>query len=238
MRHTKQSVETREVAPVTDAEGHAEAEANPIVLASGSPRRREILTRARVAHEVMPPDVDERMRPGEKPHALAVRLAVEKAREVAARVGESPGRWVLAADTIVVVDDDVLGKPVDASDARRMLARLTGQRHRVITGVAWVHTADPRDWSMAVSAEVDMRAASAAEIADYVATGEPLDKAGSYGIQGEGGRRFVAAVEGSESNVMGLPLEETLALMARARSEFEAGTGPSDAPARPRADAP
>jgi septum formation protein len=177
-----------------------------------------------VAHEVIPPDVDEREQPGEPPAAMAVRLAREKALAVARRLGAGTPRWVLGADTIVVLEDRVLGKPADAADARRMLGRLTGRWHRVVTGVAVVHSGSERSWTLAVTSEVRMRAASPEEIEAYVATGEPLDKAGSYGIQGEGGRRFVSRVEGSESNVMGLPVEQTLDLLERAAREHTAGT--------------
>ncbi len=204
--------------------GAPRATTDEIVLASGSPRRRELLTRAGVAFDVVPPEVDEEMRPGEAPGELVLRLAREKAAAVTARLGDADRRLVLAADTIVVLGEDVLGKPTDPADARRMLARLTGRRHRVVTGVAVVRVGDPRCWSTAITSEVEMRAATGVEIEDYVATGEPLDKAGSYGVQGEGGRRFVTAIVGSETNVIGLPLEETLALLARARAE----TGAAD----------
>lgn len=174
-------------------------------------------------HEVVPPDVDEREEPGEEPTAMATRLAREKALAVAASLdAEGPPRFVLGADTIVVLDGIVLGKPADAAHARRMLARLCGRRHRVVTGVAVVHSATRRHWTTAVNSHVEMRAAEAEEIAVYVATGEPLDKAGGYAVQGEGGRRFVTAVEGSESNVIGLPVEETLALLERAARELAA----------------
>ena len=190
-----------------------------VILGSGSPRRREILTRMGIAFEVIPPDIDETARPGERPEALALRLAEEKARAVAKRLQPSESRPVLAADTIVVLDQEILGKPRDAEDARRMLARMTGRKHRVITGVAIVFGDDPRCWSIAVDSEVVMREADADAIADYVATGEPLDKAGSYGVQGEGGRRFVSAVQGSVSNVMGLPQDETWGLLKKASKE-------------------
>ena len=188
----------------------------PVVLASGSPRRREILTRLGVPFEVFPPDIDESPHPGERPEPLATRLAEEKAQAVAKRLGPDEKRPVLAADTIVVLDDDILGKPRDAEHARAMLARMTGRAHRVVTGVAVIDPGSLRCWSEAVSSEVEMRAADPEAIAAYVATGEPLDKAGSYGVQGEGGRRFVSEVRGSVSNVMGLPRDETLALLERA----------------------
>lgn len=205
---------------------HAEIAARPtaeiLVLASASPRRRDILDRAGIVHEVMPAEIDEQRLSGESPVEMALRLAREKALAIAARLGQQPARWVLAADTIVVLDGDVLGKPDDADHARRMLTRLTGREHRVVSGVALVRTGLDHVWPLCVTSDVTMRAASDEEIRAYVATGEPLDKAGSYGIQGEGGRRFVTEVDGSETNVMGLPLDETCALLERARNELPA----------------
>jgi len=191
-----------------------------IVLGSASPRRRDILARAGILHEVMPADIDEQPIAGESPIDMALRLAREKALAVAAMLGPDVRRWVLAADTIVVLDGDVLGKPDDAAHAQRMLKRLTGRQHRVVSGVALVRTGLDHVWPLAVTSDVTMRPASDEEIDAYVATGEPLDKAGSYGIQGEGGRRFVTDVQGSETNVMGLPIDETRALLERARREL------------------
>ena len=185
----------------------------PLVLASASPRRSELLSRHGVAFEVRPADIDEAQRAGEAPEALVRRLAEEKARAVAARVGHEPRRWVLAADTLVVLDDAVLGKPRDAAHARELLGRLLGRRHRVITGVTLLASDDLAAHGLGVESQVEMRAASDAEVRAYVETGEPLDKAGAYAVQGEG-RRFVTAVEGSETNVIGLPMDETLALLA------------------------
>jgi septum formation protein len=198
-----------------DAARRARPFAGPLVLGSGSPRRRELLARAGVVFEVRPADVDERARPGEAPPALAERLAREKALAVARRVGPAPARLVLGADTIVVVDGDVLGKPADAADAARLLGRLVGRAHRVLTGVALVESEGLGTWSALVESRVWMRPAEAAEIRRYVATGEPLDKAGAYAAQGEG-RRFIERIEGSETNVIGLPVEETLALLREA----------------------
>jgi septum formation protein len=189
--------------------------AGPLVLGSGSPRRRELLARAGVAFEVQPADVDERARPGEAPGALAARLAHEKALAVARRVGPTPARLVLGADTIVVVDGDVLGKPADPEDAVRLLGRLVGRGHRVLTAVALVESEALGAWSALVESRVWMRPAEPEEIRRYVATGEPLDKAGAYAAQGEG-RRFIERIEGSETNVIGLPIEETLALLRAA----------------------
>lgn len=188
----------------------------PLILGSGSPRRRDLLAQAGLAFEVRAADIDESARPGEAPRALAERLAREKAAAVATRVGTRPRRFVLGADTIVVVDGDVLGKPIDAEDAVRLLGRLVGRAHEVLTGVALVASDAPaRADTRVVASRVVMRAASEAEIRRYVATGEPLDKAGAYAAQGEG-RRFIETIHGSETNVIGLPMDETLALLRAA----------------------
>jgi septum formation protein len=185
----------------------------PLVLGSSSPRRRELLARAGLAFEVIAADIDERAHPGEAPRALAERLAREKAAAVAARVGPAPRRLVLGADTIVVLDGDVLGKPQDAEHAVRLLSRLVGRTHVVLTGVALVASGGDRDVrSVVVESRVAMRAAGEPEIRRYVATGEPLDKAGAYAAQGRG-RDFIDRIDGSESNVIGLPIDETLALL-------------------------
>jgi len=184
----------------------------PLVLASGSPRRRRLLAEAGIAVEVIPPRVVERAEPGEAPEALATRLAGEKALEVARRIGPTPERWVLGADTLVVVDGAVLGKPDDAPHAVQLLERIVGREHRVITGIALVSSRSLHPRTRAVRSQVAMRAATRRELEAYVATGEPLDKAGGYGLQGQG-RRLVRTVVGSESNVIGLPMEETRALL-------------------------
>lgn len=186
-----------------------------LVLASGSPRRRELLARARLAFAVRPADIPEVRRPGEAPEALAERLAVEKALAVARQLAGAGARWVLGADTLVVVGEAVLGKPADPDDAAALLSRLVGRVHRVLTGIAVVVAPALAVHSRVVESRVAMRPAGDAEIRRYVASGEPLDKAGAYAVQGEG-RRFVERVEGSESNVIGMPLEETLALLAEA----------------------
>jgi septum formation protein len=187
----------------------------PLVLASASPRRRELLARAGVAFEPAPADVDEALLPGEDARAAALRLAREKALAIARRVGPRPARLVLGADTLVVLDGEALGKPRDPAHAVALLASLAGRRHRVITGVALVASDTLEARSRAVESMVVMRAASDAEIRAYVAGGEPLDKAGAYAAQGEG-RRFIERIEGSESNVIGLPMDETLALLRAA----------------------
>jgi len=204
----------------------------PLVLASASPRRQRLLAEADIAIEIVPPRVDEAAAPGEAPEALAVRLAAEKALEVARRLGPEPERAVLGADTIVVVDDDVLGKPDDAAHAIRLLERILGREHAVITGVALTSSATLATRTLTVTTRVTMRAASREEIEAYVATGESLDKSGAYAVQGEA-RRFVVKVEGSVTNVVGLPVDETLALLREAGLEPGRPPEANAEPARP-----
>ncbi|MFQ5415815.1 MAG: Maf family protein [Myxococcota bacterium] len=186
-----------------------------LVLASGSPRRRELLDRAGVAFEVLPAHIPEVERPGEPPAELARRLAGEKALAVSRRLGEHPRRWVLGADTVVALDGAVLGKPDDAQHALAILERLSGRTHEVVTGVAIAVTDDAELLTAVVTTAVTMRRSPHDVLAAYAASEEPRDKAGAYALQGEG-RRFVEQVEGSESNVIGLPVDETLALLAAA----------------------
>jgi septum formation protein len=190
-------------------------EAPPLVLASASPRRRELLAGAGLRFEVIPSDIDEAPRAGESPRALVERLAAGKALAVRARLPARPRRFVLGSDTIVVLGEDVLGKPRDASHAVSLLRRLAGRTHTVWTGVAVVATGAGEPRVTSVSSRVTLRPADDEELRRYVASGEPLDKAGAYAVQGEG-RRFVSRLEGSESNVIGLPVEETLALLTSA----------------------
>jgi len=182
----------------------------PLLLASASPGRRELLDQIAVRHEVAPMDVDETPRPGEAPEELVERLARDKA--VAARGRAAPGQWVLAADTVVVVDGEALGKPADAAEAAAMLRRLSGRGHEVITGMA-LWRAGETIRSRHVRTAVCMRPLSEADIAAYWATGEPRDKAGAYAIQGRGAA-FVESIRGSCSNVIGLPLFELEAWLA------------------------
>jgi len=189
--------------------------ASLLVLASASPRRRDLLERAGLRFEVLPADVCEEIRAGEQPRALVERLAEEKAAAVRSRLPERPRRVVLGSDTVVVLGDEILGKPRDAEEAVAMLRRLTGRTHSVWTGVAVLATDGATASVRSIESRVTLRLASEAELRAYVASGEPLDKAGAYAFQGEG-RRFVTRVEGSESNVIGLPLEETLGLLAAA----------------------
>ena len=164
----------------------------------------------------MPADIPEIHRPGETPEGFAQRLAREKALAVARQIA-GPARPVLGADTIVVLGDRVLGKPRDEAHAVELLSQLVGRRHAVITSVAIANSDTLAVSETTVQSWVAMRDASHQEIADYAATGESLDKAGAYALQGEG-RRFVEGVEGSESNVIGLPMEETLELLASVRA--------------------
>ena len=157
----------------------------------------------------MPSDIDEALPAGPLAEAVA-RLALDKARAVAARLGQGV---VLGADTVVVIDGQVLGKPSDPDDARAMLRRLRGREHEVITGVAVVDARTGRAQSTAVVSRVRMAEYDEAAIEAYVATGEPLDKAGAYAIQ-ERGSAMVADLHGSFSNVVGLPLQETAELLA------------------------
>lgn len=191
----------------------------PIVLASASPRRSELLRKASVAFDVQPANIAELERDGETPDELTERLATEKALAVARRVGPEPARQVLGADTIVVLDDEVLGKPRDPDHALELLGRLVGRRHRVVTGIAVVDSATLRVTSRTVESWVSMRDVGHEELVAYVATGESLDKAGGYAVQG-GARSFITAIDGSETNVIGLPVAETLALLGHTSDEL------------------
>lgn len=182
-----------------------------VVLASASPRRHELLGMIGIAHEVDPADIDESVREGESDTAYALRLAMEKGLTVAAR---HPDALVISADTIVVVDGRIFGKPVDEADARRMLRVLGGRTHVVRTAVAVVLGAGRRIESAVESTRVTFRALEDGEIAEYVATGEPMDKAGAYGIQGYGAT-IVERVDGDYFTVMGLALRRLVALLDR-----------------------
>ena len=179
-----------------------------LVLASQSPRRSEILRQAGISFTVRVADVDESVLAAESPADYVQRLAEAKAYAVEAADGET----VLGADTTVVIDGDILAKPADAADARRMLARLSGRRHEVLTGICLRRGGHAiRDYA---STGVVFAALSEAEIDEYVASGEPMDKAGAYGIQGHAGA-FITEIRGSYSGVMGLPLYETAKLLKR-----------------------
>ena len=179
-----------------------------LVLASQSPRRRELLGQLGLALEVRPAHADEAVLPGETPRDYVLRVARAKARAIA-------GDVVLAADTAVVLGAEILGKPVDRADARRMLQALSGTVHEVLTAVVVRRAAIRLELDAVVATKVRFAPLGPAEIDWYVGTGEPLDKAGAYAIQGAGGA-FVLGVEGSVSNVVGLPVAETAALLRRA----------------------
>ena len=174
-----------------------------LILASASPRRAELLRAAGIEVDVRPADIDESARQNEHPDAYVVRVALEKARTVSERM---PGCLVLGADTAVVIDDEILGKPRDAEDARRMLRLLAGRAHRVMTGVALMGSpvVGGVETDLAVTT-VEFGPISEPEITWYVASGEPMGKAGAYAIQGLASR-FVTRIEGSYSNVVGLPV--------------------------------
>jgi septum formation protein len=181
----------------------------PLVLASASPRRRELLAQLGVEFLIMAVDVDESLHPAETPRDLVLRLAQAKAE--AALAAAHPGHWVLGADTVVAVGGEILGKPADAAEAAAMLQRLSGRAHTVHSGLALARTGFPAR-TAAVRTRVWMREITPGEIVGYVATGEPLGKAGAYAIQGRAAA-FVRCLAGSYSNVVGLPLFELDAML-------------------------
>ncbi len=181
-----------------------------LVLASASPRRRELLAQLGLRFDVAVADIDETPRAGEAAEVYVVRMALEKARAVRRR-GDLPGSLpVLGSDTSVVVDGEILGKPRDRADGLAMLARLAGRSHQVYTSVAL--TTEGREASRLCVSSVTFGNLSEAERVAYWATGEPADKAGGYAIQGRAGA-FISRLEGSFSGVMGLPLFETTELL-------------------------
>ncbi len=178
-----------------------------LILASSSPRRAEILANAGLAFSVLSSAVDESPYPGEAPAALVQRLANAKADLVTARaVGPA---IVLAADTVVVLDDKILGKPSSIEDARHMLQQLSGRTHSVLTGVALVRLPDGERRQFVESTLVHFRPITDDELSSYLATEEPYDKAGAYAIQGLAGR-YIPRIEGCYFNVVGLPLSRVL----------------------------
>lgn len=199
------------------------------VLASASPRRRDLLREAGFRLEIRPSAIEERPWAGEKPESYALRLAFEKAFEIAARGADS--RPVLAADTIVTLEDRILEKPVDTADAIRMLSLLSGRTHRVITAICLVtrrngllHTRGE-----AVATGVTFHDLSREAIEAYAASGEPMDKAGAYAIQG-GAASMVKAIVGSYTNVVGLPMERVTELLASAGIRPETAASSPSAP--------
>jgi len=191
-----------------------------VILASQSPRRRELLTLVGIPHEVRPADLDERMEPGESPTEHAERLARAKAQAIALL---EPDAVVIGSDTIVVLDGEVLGKPADVAEAVRTLQRLSGRTHTVHTAVAVAR--DGRLESGVESVEVTFRPLTDDQIERYVATGEPMDKAGAYGIQGYGAV-IVERIHGDYFAVMGLALGRLVGLLARVGVTYRFGAPP------------
>jgi septum formation protein len=180
-----------------------------IILASSSPRRREFLKQLGVPFKIVVPRIEEQPEKGEEPGHFAWRLAVDKANDVASRV---PGRIIIAADTIVVLGKTILGKPKDAADAQRMLKMLSGREHEVITGVCVMQGKKKR--SFVTSTDVEFKKLTKQEIDFYIASGEPMDKAGAYAIQGLGSF-LVREIRGSYTNVVGLPVAELLDVLEK-----------------------
>lgn len=182
------------------------------ILASQSPRRRELLSSIGLEFEVMPSNVPEVRGAGESPEEYVARLSREKAEAIATRHRDA---WIIAADTTVLLGDQLLEKPADDEDAKRMLATIAGKTHIVYSGVTLRHAA--RDWrdTRVAESEVRMLPLDARDIAWYVSTGEPLDKAGAYAVQGIGAM-FIDSIHGSYTNVVGLPLALLFQMLRRA----------------------
>lgn len=197
-----------------------------VILASASPRRRDLLDLIGIAHEVRPADIDETALPAEAPIPHAERLARAKAHALAEG---HPDIVVIAADTIVVVDGDILGKPRDEAHAAEMLRRLAGREHTVYTAIAVAR--DGLTESAVEAVRVTFRALTDDEITAYIATGEPMDKAGAYGIQGYGAT-IVERVDGDYFSVMGLGLRRLVELLERVGVRYDFGAGVTDVDAR------
>jgi septum formation protein len=197
-----------------------------LILASASPRRHELLNQAGLAFTVQPADIDETPLPGEAASQYVQRLAVEKAQAVCAlrRASSSESFVVLAADTAVVLPDGggtILGKPTHPADAERMLALLSGRTHAVMTGLAAVSSSGKITSAIEIT-QVTFNLLTPDEIAEYVATGEPLDKAGAYAIQGFAAR-WIPRIEGDYFNVVGLPIARTVELLATLTAKESVG---------------
>jgi len=184
-----------------------------LILASSSPRRAEVLRDAGIAFEISPSQIDESRLPGEPAQIMVARLAEAKARAAVARASRSQTDCiVIGADTAVELGGEIFGKPRDAADARETLAALSGRTHRVLTGIFLIRLPDDVTRSAVESTSVALLALEREEIEAYVATGEPLDKAGAYAIQGRAGR-YIPKIEGCYFNVVGLPLARLHALL-------------------------
>jgi len=182
---------------------------NSVILASRSPRRFELLKKIVPNFDVIPSSAEEIFQSELSPRGNAIAIASEKALDVSKN---HPGQYVIGADTIVTLDDEIIGKPKDSADACKILKRLSGKRHQVITGVVVVHSGSMKDAGVS---EVNIRSLNDDQIARYVETGEPLDKAGAYAIQGKGAF-LVDSYSGSYSNIVGLPLDIVKTLLERA----------------------
>lgn len=183
-----------------------------LVLASASPRRRELLLSIGLDFEVVPSRIEERRGKAEDPQTYVLRLSREKAEEVASR---RPEAWVIGADTTVYIDDTILEKPSDPPDAARMLRMISGREHTVFTGITLLGPSASSRESRVVSTQVTMIGLTDEEIAWYVATGEPMDKAGAYAVQGVGAM-FISSIRGNYTNVVGLPLSVLFDMMRQA----------------------
>lgn len=203
------------------------ADPPPLILASGSPRRRELLVAMGIPFEVQKSTVDETTILADHPRTFALRAAFAKAKDVASRTG--PDRWVLGADTVVTRKLRLYGKPRDPADAARMLGELSGETHDVITGMALCLSGSTTSHLLSATTRVVFRPLTPEEIDAYVATGEPMDKAGAYGIQGQGSG-LIERIEGDYFNVVGLPCITLLELLREAGLFF--GASIPDSPVR------
>ncbi|HAG49710.1 MAG: septum formation protein Maf [Deltaproteobacteria bacterium GWC2_42_51] len=177
---------------------------NRITLASSSPRRKALLEEAGLTFSICPADIDEDIRKGESPREHTIRLAEEKAQVVAKKTNDS---WIIGADTIVFIDNQILGKPSDINEARKMLNLLSGRYHTVVTAFCILNVSTGKTVKKAVESKVKIKKLADKEIEDYLKTGEPLDKAGAYAVQGVG-NFMIEEIGGSYTNVVGLPMEE------------------------------
>jgi nucleoside triphosphate pyrophosphatase len=190
----------------------AVSKAERFILASASPRRRELLASIGLDFEVVPSHIPEVRDEGEAPEEYVARLSREKAAAIAR---QHPDRWIIAADTTVLLGEELLEKPVDADDAKRMLATIAGRTHIVYTGVTVMNASIEHHDTRVAESEVRMLPLDAGEIAWYVTTGEPMDKAGAYAVQGIGAM-FIDSIHGSYTNVVGLPLALLFQMLRRA----------------------
>lgn len=192
-----------------------------LILASSSPRRSTLLTEADIHFDIVIPDVDEETNPALSPKENAESIALRKAEAVAAKHPERP---VLAADTMVVLDDRIIGKPVDVEDAKNMLRALSGRTHSVLTGIAVAHDTRGLKWTHVEETRVTFHHVDSSAIEKYVAGGEPMDKAGGYAIQG-GAKGWIAGFYGSYTNIIGLPMEPLLDAFKRFGYNFATNKG-------------